>query len=282
MSHFSLPREKPAVIGILNVTPDSFSDGGKYASTKEAVQAARRMISEGAHIIDVGGESTRPGAQPVPAEEETARVLPVVEALAADGVAVSIDTRKPEVAEAALFAGARVLNDVTGFRDPKMRAVAARFQATVIVMHMKGEPQTMQLNPEYDDLVGEVRDFLAAQAQACIEDGIPAERIWIDPGIGFGKTVDHNLALLRATNVLAEVGYPVVIGVSRKSFIGRLTGEEDPTRRLGGSLSAALFAANLGAAALRVHDVRETVQAIMLWRALNAGESNPSVPGVRP
>lgn len=272
MTGFSLPPTKPAVIGILNVTPDSFSDGGRYASPHEAVEAARRMVSEGAHLIDVGGESTRPGASPVPPEEEIARVLPVVEALAHDGISVSIDTRKPDVAEAALAAGACVLNDVTGLRDPAMRALAAGHEATVIIMHMKGEPQTMQANPEYEDVVGEVGAFLLEQAQACVRDGIAPERIWIDPGIGFGKTVEHNLALLRATVGLAASGYPVVIGVSRKSFLGRLTGEEDPTRRLGGSLAAGLYAAGLGAAALRVHDVSETVQALEVWRALSEGE----------
>ncbi len=272
MSGFSLPPTKPAVIGILNVTPDSFSDGGRYASPQEAVEAARRMVSEGAHLIDVGGESTRPGAMPVPPEEEIARVLPVVEALDQDGIPVSIDTRKPEIADAALSAGACVLNDVTGLREPAMRAIAARHEATVIIMHMKGEPQTMQANPEYEDVVGEVAAFLAEQAQACMSDGIAAERIWIDPGIGFGKTLEHNLALLRATGDLAASGYPVVIGVSRKSFLGRLTGEEDPTRRLGGSLAAGLYAAHLGAAALRVHDVSETVQALAVWRALVHGE----------
>lgn len=272
MSGFSLPPTKPAVIGILNVTPDSFSDGGRYASPHEAVEAARRMVSEGAHLIDVGGESTRPGASPVPPEEEIARVLPVVEALAHDGISVSIDTRKPEVAEAALAAGACVLNDVTGLRDPAMRALAAGHEATVIIMHMKGEPQTMQANPEYEDVVGEVGAFLLEQALACVRDGIAPERIWIDPGIGFGKTVEHNLALLRATGGLAASGYPVVIGVSRKSFLGRLTGEEDPTRRLGGSLAAGLYAARLGAAAMRVHDVSETVQALEVWRALSEGE----------
>lgn len=272
MSGFSLPPTKPAVIGILNVTPDSFSDGGRYASPHEAVEAARRMVSEGAHLIDVGGESTRPGASPVPPEEEIARVLPVVEALAHDGIPVSIDTRKPEVADAALSAGACVLNDVTGLRDPAMRALAARHEATVIIMHMKGEPQTMQANPEYEDVVSEVGAFLAEQAQACMSAGIAADRIWVDPGIGFGKTVEHNLALLRATGDLAASGYPVVIGVSRKSFLGRLTGEQDPTRRLGGSLAGGLYAARLGAAALRVHDVSETVQALEVWRALGGGD----------
>lgn len=273
MSGFSLPPTKPAVIGILNVTPDSFSDGGRYASPHDAVEAARSMFSEGAHLIDVGGESTRPGATPVPPEEEIARVLPVVEALDHDGIPVSIDTRKPEVADAALSAGACVLNDVTGLRDPAMRAIAARHEATVIIMHMKGEPQTMQANPEYEDVVSEVGAFLAEQAQACMSDGIAADRIWVDPGIGFGKTVEHNLALLRATGGLAASGYPVVIGVSRKSFLGRLTGEQDPTRRLGGSLAAGLYAARLGAAVLRVHDVSETVQALEVWRTL--GGSDP-------
>ncbi|MER3413368.1 MAG: dihydropteroate synthase [Armatimonadota bacterium] len=269
MSGFSLPETKPAVIGILNVTPDSFSDGGKYASPQEAIDAARRMIAEGAHLIDVGGESTRPGAAPVPANEEATRVLPIVKALAAEGIPVSIDTRKPEVADAALAAGACVLNDVTGLRDPAMRALAARHDATVIIMHMQGEPQTMQANPEYEDVLAEVSAFLKAQAEACIAAGIAEERIWIDPGIGFGKTVEHNLTLLRATGELAATGYPVVIGASRKSFIGRLTGEADPTRRLGGSLAVALYATQLGTAALRVHDVAETVQAIALWRALS-------------
>lgn len=232
------------------------------------MEAGLKMVSEGAHLIDVGGESTRPGATPVSPEEEISRVLPVVESLVSKGVPISIDTRKPEVAEAALSVGACVLNDVTGLRDPAMRTIASRYGASVIIMHMKGEPQTMQANPEYEDVVTEVRGFLDAQARRCIADGIPAERIWIDPGIGFGKTVEHNLVLLRATDELASLGYPVVVGVSRKSFIGRISGGDDPTRRLGGSLAAGLFAASLGAAALRVHDVEETVQALALWNVL--------------
>jgi dihydropteroate synthase len=268
VSGFRLPETLPVVIGILNVTPDSFSDGGKYGSPEEAVEAARQMMADGAALIDVGGESTRPGAAPVPAQEEIARVLPVVEALVAEHIPVSIDTRKPEVAGRALAAGACVLNDVTGFRDPAMRALAANHGATVIIMHMKGEPQTMQLDPRYEDVVAEVGAFLNNQAQACIAAGVAPEHIWIDPGIGFGKTVEHNLGLLRATGQLAALGYPVVIGASRKSFIGRITGEEEPTRRLGGSLAVALYAASQGAAALRVHDVMETVQALAMWRAL--------------
>lgn len=268
MSGFTLPEKTPAVIGILNVTPDSFSDGGKYRSPEEAVEAARRMIADGASVIDVGGESTRPGAAPVPADEEIARVLPVVEALVAEHISVSIDTRKPEVAERALEAGASVLNDVTGFRDPAMRTLAAKHGVTVIIMHMQGDPQTMQQAPHYDDVVAEVSAFLNSQARACIADGVAADRIWIDPGIGFGKTVEHNLALLRATRQLATSGYPVVVGASRKSFIGRITGEEAPTRRLGGSIAVGLYAARQGAAALRVHDVKETVQALAMWRAL--------------
>lgn len=268
MSGFRLPETRPAVIGILNVTPDSFSDGGKYGSPEEAVEAAHRMIADGAALIDVGGESTRPGAAPVPTEEETARVLPVIDALVADRIPVSIDTRKPEVAERALSAGARVLNDVTGLRDPAMRTVAAKHRATVIIMHMQGEPQTMQANPRYEDVVAEVSAFLSEQAQACIAAGVAPDRIWIDPGIGFGKTVEHNLALLCATRQLAKLGYPVVVGASRKSFIGHITGEEVPTHRLGGSIAVGLYAASLGAAALRVHDVKETVQALATWRAL--------------
>lgn len=249
-------------MGILNVTPDSFSDGGRFADPAAALAHGRALAAEGAHWIDVGGESTRPGAAPVPEDEELRRVVPVVEALAADGLAVSIDTRKPAVARAAVAAGARMVNDVSA----SLGDVAAELGVAWVAMHAQGEPATMQIDPRYDDVVAEVHDHLVARAEAARAAGVP--EVWIDPGIGFGKTMAHNLELLAHLDVLVGTGYPVLIGTSRKAFLGHLTGRSDgadgPTPvddRLEGSVATAAWALAAGAAMVRVHDVRATVQA---------------------
>ncbi|GAV31735.1 dihydropteroate synthase and related enzymes [Coriobacteriaceae bacterium EMTCatB1] len=266
---YPLSLERPLVMGIVNVTPDSFSDGGEHATADAAVEHGLRLVREGADILDVGGESTRPGSDEVPPDVESARVLPVVERLAREaGVPVSIDTRHAEVAHAALASGASIVNDVAGFRDSAMVEVAAASDAGLVVMHMLGEPKSMQANPRYDDVVVEVRAFLERQATALVAAGVAPERICVDPGIGFGKTLDHNLALLRALSELASLGYPVLVGASRKRMIGDLTGEPEPKRRLGGSVAVALWAAAHGASIVRVHDVRETKQALTVWGAL--------------
>jgi dihydropteroate synthase len=273
-----LPADRPAVMGIVNVTPDSFSDGGRFLAPDAAVAHARALIDAGADILDIGGESTRPGARPVPEAEEIARVAVVIRTLRAGGVAVpiSIDTRKAAVAEAAFAAGATILNDVSALTwDPRLAAVAAAARVPVILMHAQGTPETMQDDPRYDDVVAEVRDYLAARVAAAVAAGIDPSRIAIDPGIGFGKTIAHNLALLRAIPRLAALGHPVLIGASRKRFIGVLgstTGAPlpDGAARMPGSVAVALFAARRGARILRVHDVAETVQALRLQDALEA------------
>jgi dihydropteroate synthase len=245
-------------MGVLNVTPDSFSDGGRWLDTNGAVAHGRAMIDEGADVVDVGGESTRPGAAPVPVDEELRRVLPVVEALAPH-VRISIDTRKPKVAEAAVAAGATLVNDVSAFLAP----VAAAAGAGWVAMHMKGEPRTMQQSPHYDDVVAEVTAFLVDRAEgAGVATGI--REVWIDPGIGFGKTTAHNLALLRHLDRLVATGYPVVVGTSRKSFLGRLTGDAPPDDRVEASVASAAWAISQGVSMVRVHDVRETVAAARL------------------
>jgi dihydropteroate synthase len=255
-------------MGVVNVTPDSFSDGGEFADAKSAIDHAILLIEEGADIVDIGGESTRPGAEPVSEDEELKRVLPVIEALSGEDVAVSIDTMKPAVARAAVAAGAEVINDVNGLRAPGMLEAAAESGTYVCIMHMLGEPRTMQSEPKYDDVVEDVLAWLLQRAEVAQNAGVPAENIWIDPGIGFGKTVDHNLSLLRSTAAFATSGYPVVVGASRKSFIGKLAEEPDPLNRLPGSLAAALYAAQKGARILRVHDVAATVQALAVQSAI--------------
>jgi dihydropteroate synthase len=265
--------DRPAVMGILNVTPDSFSDGGEHVSVDAAVTRAHAMAAEGADLIDVGGESTRPGSAPVSEPAELARVLPVVERLAAElTLPISVDTRHASVARACVAAGASVINDVTGFRDPAMIAVAAECDAGLIVMHMLGDdPATMQADPHYDDVVAEVAEFLAGRAAALETVGVDRKRIALDPGIGFGKTLEHNLALLRGLPALAALGYPVLVGASRKRFIGHILGEEDPKRRVAGSVGAAAHAVLHGADIVRVHDVAETVQALRVIAAIGRG-----------
>jgi len=269
----SLSLGVPRVMGIVNVTPDSFSDGGRFDSAAAAIDFAQSLRTQGADILDVGGESTRPGAAPVPEEVELARVLPVVTALARDGALVSIDTMKPGVMRAALDAGAVMVNDVRALRAPGAMEGVAGSAAAVCLMHMQGEPQSMQVAPRYDDVVGEVRTFLAARAAACEAAGIGRERIAVDPGFGFGKTVAHNLALLRGLDAIAALGYPVVAGLSRKRTLGVLTGRPDGDR-LAGSVAAALAAVVRGAAIVRVHDVAATVDALRVWTAAFAVTEN--------
>ncbi|MCC7040380.1 MAG: dihydropteroate synthase [Burkholderiales bacterium] len=254
-------------MGVVNVTPDSFFDGGHHFDPERALDHARRLRAEGADIIDVGGESTRPGATPVPPDVELARVLPLVAALAEEGALVSIDTTKPEVMREAVAAGAAIVNDVRALCAADAVATVARTGAGVCLMHMRGEPRTMQEDPVYGDVVRTVRDFLTARAAECEAAGIARERIVIDPGIGFGKTVAHNLALLRALGDLAATGYPVLVGVSRKSTLGALTGQP-PADRLPASIAGALAAIARGARLVRVHDVRATVDALQVWRAV--------------
>ena len=258
-----LVLDRPRVMGILNVTPDSFSDGGRYLDLGAAVERAWRMVEEGADIIDVGGESTRPGAAPVPMEEEMIRVVPVIEAIAAKlPVPVSVDTSKPEVMGAAVVAGAGLVNDVRALRAPGALEMVAAFGVPVCLMHMRGEPRTMQRAPAYRDVVAKVRAFLLERVAACEAAGIPRERILIDPGFGFGKTLEHNLALMRRLDAFVETGLPVLVGVSRKSMIGALLGDAPVERRLHGSVAAAVVAACKGAAIVRVHDVAPTVEAL--------------------
>ena len=262
---------RPQVMGIVNVTPDSFSDGGRLASVEAAVAHGLSLVEQGADILDIGGESTRPGADPVAEAEEIARIVPVIEGLRARWAGpISIDTMKPAVARAAVAAGATILNDVTalGFA-PDSLATAADLACDVVLMHMRGEPRTMQADPHYDDVVDEVSDWLVARADAAMAAGVARERIWLDPGIGFGKTAAHNLALTAGLDRLVAAGFPVLYGASRKRVIQSIdTTATDPADRLGGSLALALEAARRGASILRVHDVRETVQALAVHAAV--------------
>lgn len=268
------------IMGVINVTPDSFSDGSLFLDQDRAVAQGLRLAAEGADILDVGGESTRPGSEPTPAEMEMERVLPVIRALSAQTQAVlSIDTSKAQVARAALEAGAQIINDITALRgDPALASLAAASGAGLVLMHMQGSPRTMQADPHYDDVVAEVRDFLAAQALAAQAAGVPPERIIVDPGIGFGKKPEHNLALIRNLGQLAQLGYPVLLGASRKSFIGLLTGREDPRERLWGSLGVHVLGAALGADLVRVHEVAPYQEALAVSDAVMALEASPHIP----
>ena len=264
-----LDLTRPRVMGVVNATPDSFSDGGRYLDPAQAIAHARQLVADGADIVDVGGESTRPGADEVSAAAECARVLPVVRALALDGAIVSVDTSKPEVIRAAVDAGASMINDVRALRVAGALDAAAASGAAVCLMHMKGDPRTMQQAPQYADVVADVREFLAERIDAARAAGIPAERIAVDPGFGFGKTLEHNVAVMRGLPALAALGYPVVVGYSRKSSIGAITGR-GPHDRLAASLAAALVAIARGARIVRVHDVRETVDALAVWTLMQA------------
>lgn len=266
---------RPLVMGIVNVTPDSFSDGGRLGTVEAAVAHGLRLVEQGADLLDIGGESTRPGAEPVDAAQEIARVVPVIEALRARWAGpISVDTMKPEVARAAVGAGASIWNDVSALTfDPRSAETAAALGCGVVLMHMKGEPGTMQAEPRYGDVVAEVTSWLAARADAAMAAGVARERIWLDPGLGFGKTAAHNLTLTARLDQFVALGFPVLYGASRKRTIQSVDpSAADPTDRLGGSLALALEAARRGAAVVRVHDVRETVQAVALQAAvLSAG-----------
>jgi dihydropteroate synthase len=254
--------KRPAIMGVLNVTPDSFSDGGEFLDPAAAVAHGERLVQEGADVIDVGGESTRPGAEPVPERVELERVIPVIEPLAERGITLSIDTSKAAVARAALAAGAAFVNDVTALRgDPAMAAAVAQAGVDVCLVHMLGEPRTMQEDPRYDDVVSEVRAFLEERLQFAVGAGIPEERVWLDPGIGFGKTLEHNLELIRRLGEIVAIGRPVVFGASRKRFLGRLTGRPEQ-ERVAGTIAANVLAYERGAAMFRVHDVAATVDAL--------------------
>jgi len=257
------------VMGILNVTPDSFSDGGRFLDTKKAIEHGTRMANEGAAIIDVGPESTQPGAQSVSAGEQTKRAIPVIEALCNKvDIPISIDTYNHEVAKAALEAGAAMINDITALSDERMGKLAAKQQVPVVLMHMQGTPATMQVEPKYKDVVAEVLQFLLERAKQAEQFGIPKERIFIDPGIGFGKTLEHNLLLLRNLDEFVGSGYRVLVGTSRKTFISKLTGKEDPMDRIFGTAATVALALVAGASILRVHDVAQMMDVIKVAKAL--------------
>jgi dihydropteroate synthase len=259
---------EPKLMGVVNVTPDSFSDGGLYLDAGAAIRHGVELAEAGAAVLDVGGESTRPGAEEVGVEEELRRVVPVVEGLAGGGAEISVDTSKRDVAAAALDAGAAIVNDVTALRgDPEMAALCAEREATVVLMHMAGNPRTMQDHPSYGDVVSEVRAFLSERLEFATAAGIAEQRVWLDPGIGFGKTAEHNLELLRRLGELRELGRPLVIGTSRKSFIGRVDGSA-ASERLGGTIASSVLAAAEGADVLRVHDVAEVGQALAVATAI--------------
>ncbi len=262
-----LSLKRPLVMGIVNITPDSFSDGGRLADAQSAIDHALKLHDEGADILDVGGESTRPGASLVQADDEARRILPVIEALAARGVVVSADTHKPEVMQRALEAGASMINDVTALTSPGAIEVLKKSSAAVCLMHMQGEPQTMQQAPHYNDVVGEVGFFLEERIEACVEAGIARNRIVIDPGFGFGKTLVHNLNLLRYLDQIAALGVPVMAGLSRKSMLGALTGREVGQREYAG-VAAHLIAVARGARIVRVHDVAAMRDALAIWNAV--------------
>jgi len=259
----SLTFDKPIVMGIVNVTPDSFSDGGLSANTKDAITHGMRLANEGAHILDVGGESTRPGSEGVAQDEELRRVLPVIRGLAAAGLTVSCDTRKADVMRAATKSGATIINDVSALQhDPEAMASIAEIGCPVVLMHAQGDPKTMQLSPSYEDVALDVFDALEAQIAKCINAGISRDKIFIDPGIGFGKTFRHNLDLLNQLTLFHSLGVPLAVGLSRKGFVGALTGEKTAAHRVHGSVGGAVHAALNGAQVLRVHDVRATVAAL--------------------
>lgn len=268
-SFAGLPLTRTLVMGVVNVTPDSFSDGGETLDPAAAVPRGLAMLDEGADIIDVGGESTRPGAAPITPAEEIARVTPVIRALSKAGALVSVDTRRSAVMRAAVESGATIINDITALTgDPGSMELISEAGASVILMHMQGEPPTMQQAPHYNDAAYEVRDWLAKRVAACEAAGIPLGRVAVDPGIGFGKTVEHNLDIIADLDKYVALRCAIVVGVSRKSFIGRLSRGEQPQRRLAGSLAGALAAANRGANILRVHDVADTRQALAIWEAI--------------
>jgi dihydropteroate synthase len=256
------------IMGIVNVTPDSFSDGGRFLEPRRAIDHGLVLVDQGADVLDIGGESTRPGARAVSEQEELARVQPVIEGLAAAGTPISIDTHKLGVAEAALEQGASMVNDVTALRaEPRLAGLCADHDADLVLMHMQGTPRTMQENPHYEDVVDEVKAFLAERVEFACGEGVPEERIWIDPGIGFGKAAEHNLELLRRLDELTELGRPVLVGPSRKSFIGKITGAPVDDR-IGGTIASCAIAIANGAAMVRVHDVREVREGMQVAAAI--------------
>ncbi|WP_432721649.1 dihydropteroate synthase [Jeongeupia wiesaeckerbachi] len=266
---FRLSLARPLVMGIVNVTPDSFSDGGRYDSVAKAVVQAERLVNDGADILDIGGESTRPGAARIPDDEEIHRVVPVLQALQSLNVPLSIDTCKTAVMRAALDAGVDLVNDIAALEDEGALGIVARSQAAVCLMHKQGEPQGMQAAPHYNDVVAEVEAYLIERRDAALAAGIDRHRLLLDPGFGFGKAFEHNVALFKALNGQAErVGAPLLVGVSRKTMLGTITNRGVPAERVSASVAAALLAVQAGAAVIRVHDVRETVDAIKVWQAL--------------
>jgi dihydropteroate synthase len=265
---FHLDLSRPLVMGIVNVTPDSFSDGGQHLLRDAAVAHAQQLIAEGADIIDIGGESTRPGAQPVSIQEELDRVLPIIESLRGAPVPISIDTCQPQVMQAAIAVGVQMVNDINALQDAAAMNAVAAGNVAVCLMHKQGNPQTMQVQPHYQDVVAEVYEFLRGRIAVAEAAGIGRERIVVDPGFGFGKTLEHNLALLRGLEKLAGLGVPVLAGLSRKSMLGALTGQ-DVEHRVHASVAAALLAVQRGANIVRVHDVRATVDALKIWNAVN-------------
>ena len=268
---FEFSLDRPVLMGVINVTPDSFSDGGQHAAAEAAIKHARQLIKQGARIIDIGGESTRPGAEPVSAKRELDRVMPVLESLRHADVALSVDTCKAEVMQAVLDAGADIINDVTGFQNPQAQALVAEHgRCGLCVMHMQGEPRTMQQAPVYEDVVTEVFAWLERQARQLVALGVSASRVSLDPGFGFGKTIEHNYKLLRHLDQLVAFGYPVLVGVSRKSMIGAVTGRP-VDQRLAGSLAGALAGVYRGARIVRVHDVGATKEALDVWQAVEFG-----------
>ena len=261
----------PVLFGILNVTPDSFSDGGEFFGAGPAVSHAEALLDEGANVVDVGGESTRPGSDPVSPEEETSRVVPVVRGIleARPGTRISVDSYRASTAEAALDAGAGIINDVTALDgDPRMAGVVAERGCPVVLMHMLGEPKTMQEDPRYDDVVREVRDYLAARAEGAISAGVDPGNVVLDPGIGFGKTLEHNLRLLDGLDVLVDLGFPVFVGTSRKGFLGKITGSAEPKERVFGTVATSVMAYERGATLFRVHDVRANREALEVAAAV--------------
>lgn len=267
---FRLTLARPLVMGILNVTPDSFSDGGRFVGYEAARVHAQQMIDEGADLIDIGGESTRPGAPPVTLDEELARVLPLIDALCDTGVPISVDTYKPEVMRAALDAGADLINDIWGLRQPGALDAVRDTRCALCVMHMQGEPGTMQREPQYRDVVADVRGFLDERLRLLERAGIAADRLCVDPGFGFGKTLEHNFTLLRELPHVVPAGVPILVGLSRKSMIGVATSRNSPQQRMAGSLAGMLAAVDRGASIVRVHDVAPTVDALKVWQAMRA------------
>jgi len=272
--HFNLDlSSRTHIMGILNVTPDSFSDGGEFFDFSQAKEQAQRLVADGADILDIGGESTRPGAEPVTLEEELRRTIPVIEELSGElNVPISIDTYKPEVAREALEAGATIINDISGLRDEKMIGLAVEKNVPVVIMHMKGTPRDMQKNPAYDDVVAEVVDRLDSRAQHAIEAGLSGDKILVDPGIGFGKNLEHNLELLRRLSELKSLGYPIVLGTSRKSFIGAVL-DLPAQERVEGTIASVIYGVTQGASIVRVHDVKEAARAIKVADAIRGGNA---------